>query len=335
MIRCTASCLLMCVSLIATCSWAQAQSISGRRLQDITPPDVFAHVSLVRAELEDLRAYMGRPKDQSPEFPVSEAEPREVFFQALTLFRKANRMSFEQTRTREPEPAPPETKIMPGHVYAAVDQALQRIQSVKKKLRLDRQVDKDLPDPSKTPSDVFRSIVHANRQLNLLLERQFSPSDVFQQVTVAIAYTERLIEQFPGANSTVPTAPEFETNKVPGDVYRRLLGCFDKVQLITARSGRQVLKLGDVDDMEISRAAPSDVYDVASLVVSELAFVHAELPDAARPRKAYFPGRKFPSDVFQRVGILEKQLDQLAELVERNPEWLGGVRRDSPPEASE
>jgi len=196
---------------------------------------------------------------------------------------------------------------------------------VKKHLRLDMQFTKGAPDPSKTPSDVLRSIVQANRQLNLMLERKFAPGDVFQQVTVAIGNAERLIEQFPGESSTIPDPPKYEPNKIPADVYRRLLGCFATVQKITEQSGQQVLKLGQLDEAEISRAAPSDVYDVASLVVSELAYIRGELPDAALPRKVYFPGRKFPSDVLQRVGILEKQLAQLGKLVEQNTDWLGTV----------
>ena len=82
------------------------------------------------------------------------------------------------------------------------------------------------------------------------------------------------------------------------------------------------MKLDRLDDGRINRATPSDVYDIVSLLVSELAFLHAALPGAEPPHKSYFPGRKFPSDVYQRVGILEKQLAQLESLVERQPDWL-------------
>jgi hypothetical protein len=301
----------------------QAGSAQEKALQDIVPPDVFAHVDLVRQELDHLRKYMGRPKDATEEIPVSEAAPREVFFQAVTLFRKADRICFEQTRTRGQEPRPPRGTILPGHVFGAVDDALQRILAVKKKLGLDEQFTEQPPNDSKTPSDVLRSIVQANRQLNLMLERQFAPSDVFQQVTVAVGYTERLIEQFPDEDSTIPAPPPYQRDKIPADVYRRMLDNFATIQKITGQSGRQVLQLGELDDAEIASAAPSDVYDIASLVVSELAYLHEEVPDAELPRKVYYPGRKFPSDVFQRAGILEKQLAQLAELVEANPDWLG------------
>ena len=315
---------LIAISL-AILSSAHAQATAAKGIEDITPPDVLEHTNLVRMELEVIRAHMGRPKDVTQEFPVSEAEPREVFFQAVTLFRKADRMCFEQTRIRGKEPVPPKGRILPGHVYGAVNSALERVLIVKKHLRLDKQFTKAASDPSKTPSDVLRSIVQANRQLNLMLERKFAPSDVFQQVTVAVGIAERLIEQFPDEDSNIPDAPKFEPNKIPADVYRRLLDCFATVQKITKQSGKQVLKLGQLDEAEISRAAPSDVYDIASLVVSELAYMHGELPDAALPRKVYFPGRKFPSDVFQRVGILEKQLKQLETLVEQNRNWLGSV----------
>jgi hypothetical protein len=36
----------------------------------------------------------------------------------------------------------------------------------------------------------------------------------------------------------------------------------------------------------------------------------------------YYPGRKFPSDVYQRAGILKVQLNDLLTKVADNPGWL-------------
>ena len=67
---------------------------------------------------------------------------------------------------------------------------------------------------------------------------------------------------------------------------------------------------------------PSDVYDVASLLVSELAYLHARLPNAGAPRSSYNPGDKLPSHVYQRAGMLERQLSELNKWVEGSPDWL-------------
>jgi hypothetical protein len=212
---------LLLLSVLALLPAESTQAQAPPSLKEIEPPDVYVHVDHVRQELELLRAWMGRPRDERPELGISGAEPREVFFQAITLFRKADRLAFEQTQRRaRGAPRLPAGEIRPSHVYG------------------------------------------------------------------------------------------------------RLLDATDAIREIVLNSGLESLDLERPDQVEIDAAAPSDVYDIASLLVSELAHLHAKLPDPTPPREAYFPGRKFPSDVYQRAGILEAQLSSLRQLSAKNPEWL-------------
>ena len=63
---------------------------------------------------------------------------------------------------------------------------------------------------------------------------------------------------------------------------------------------------------------------MATLLVSELDYLWMHAEDVPPPHPAYYPGRKLPSHVDQRAGLLERQLSELAELVEANPTWLTG-----------
>jgi hypothetical protein len=171
-------------------------------------------------------------------------------------------------------------------------------------------------EPAKTHSDVFRSIVQANRQVNLLLNQQYAPSDVFQQVTLAVGYAAQLRTQFPGTR--MPEAPAFERRKRPADVYHRLIECFARVRAVMQYSGLNALTL----DRHPETVTPSDVYDIASLIVSELSFLHSQLDGVLAPPDAYYPGRKFPADVYQRAELLEALLIDLQTLVETSPSWL-------------
>jgi hypothetical protein len=65
-----------------------------------------------------------------------------------------------------------------------------------------------------------------------------------------------------------------------------------------------------------------DVYNLAAFIVSELRFLHAQADGALSPPEPYYPGRKFPSDVYQRAGLLEILLVDLQALVEAAPSWL-------------
>jgi hypothetical protein len=263
---------------------------------------------------------MGKPLDTRKKLGVEDVEAREVFFQALTLFRNADHLGFEQARQHAPAPSTPSGDIRPAHVYQVVDAALQSVRRVKETLGIDEQSKPPPRDPGKTPTDVFHSIVSANRQLNLLLERPFSPSDVFQEVTIAIGYSARLLAHFPGA-TRIPGTPPFEPRKQPADVYRRLVGCLDRIRQIADRSNVKMLALR-ISETDMVEATPSDVYDIATLVVSELAHLHAQLPGSQPAREVYYPGRKFPSHVYQRVGVLEEQLLELQRLVQHEPDWL-------------
>ncbi len=78
----------------------------------------------------------------------------------------------------------------------------------------------------------------------------------------------------------------------------------------------------EVHEGNVATAIPSDVYDVATLLVSELTYLWEQLDDVPSPRQAYYPGRRFPSHVYQRALLLERQLVELDQLVGSRPGWL-------------
>ena len=297
-----------------------AATATAQPRSEITPPDVFAHVQTLRAELELVRAEMGRPKSARAILIVSKAAPREVYFQAITLFRKTDQLQFEQLRRRSPLPKPPAGEPRPRHVYRAVDQSLKLLRAVKKDLGCTEQVAAVQRDAGKTPSDVFNAIVEAGQQINALLDQRFSPSNVYAQVTVAIKYASILLDEFPSA-TRIPKSPAFERRKRPADVFRRLIACFENMKRIGDLSGIKVLAL-QVNKKMVDQVEPAEVFDLASLLVSELAHLHLQVKKPGKTISSYYPGRKVPSHVFQRAGILQTQLVDLERYVKQNPGWL-------------
>ena len=287
---------------------------------EITPAHVFQQVALIRSEINLIRLEMGKPEVDPPPVKAEQAAPREVYFQAVTLFRKTDRLAFENTRGRIEEPPMPPGKIQPADVRAMVDTAIERVRSVKETLAITEQSVMPPLEPDIEPSLVFNAIIAASRELNQLLDQRFAPSDVYQQVTIAVAYLSRLLDE-PGEISTPPEPPPFERRKRPADVYRKLVHCFDEIHGVGKVSGINMLDL-EVDEKLLENVEPSDVYDIASLLVSELAHLHQQRAKAAPPRKVYNPGKKLPSDVYQRIGILCGQMDTLKKKVAANPEWL-------------
>jgi hypothetical protein len=165
--------------------------------------------------------------------------------------------------------------------------------------------------------------VETNRQLNLLLERHFSPSDVSQQVLLASQYAKRLLARFPQPHVTSATPP-LQRGKHPADVFLRLVECYAILEKIAQQSSIPVLHLDLPAAQSVGSSRqlePSDVYDLATLLVSDLAYFHAQLKSTDSPAPIPYPGRTFPSLVHQQATILLHQLQALEELVVNNPKW--------------
>ena len=208
----------------------------------VTPSHVYQHVGLVRSSIELIRLEMGKGVVPAPMIEVSLAEPRQVIFQALTLFRKADRLAFEHTGERVLEPSVPTGEIEPADVFAVVEQARDRVAQVTASLGITQE---PKPAPLQTglsPSQVFSAIVTANRELNQLLDRPFAPADVYQEVTKAIAYASRLLDTSERV-ATPPEPPPLERRKRPHDVYHRLLECYAGVHEVGKRSDVPMLEL--------------------------------------------------------------------------------------------
>lgn len=292
--------VLAAILLTATPSFAD---------QHHEPPDVFRLVTAVRDEIDHLRWYMGRPELEESPPAVRNVSPHEVYFQAATLFAKADRLAFELTLEEALPPPEPTGHIVPADVYAMVEAARKRLAYVADYLRIENEAELPVREASRTPTDVFKSVVQANRQLNLMLEHRFSPSDVFRQVTVAISYADSILAAHAHVEPPLPSASP-KPGMRPADVHRRLLRSFELVRRVGDKLGLRMLELDDWGDSP-EDIRPSDVFDVASLLVAELAYIHKNTPGAKKPRRIVRVRGKFPSDVYQRVGVLERLLKQL------------------------
>lgn len=328
-------CLLALVSVLAyageqppNAEQNQTGNVESRStsLKKIEPPDVFVHVALLRDELELIRHEIGHPKNKQPAVKVIHGSPRGAISQSRTLFRKANQLCFEQVREVGQIPRIPSTETASAQAYAVVDATLERVRRVKAKLGITKQSVEIARDARKTSIDVFISMVQANRQLNLLLDRQFTPSEAYEQVTAAIYYASRLLSRYPNA-TRIPKTPPLERGKRPRDVHRRLRKCLKHLQKIHQHWELKMIELQDVnDDRENEMITPNDVHDTASLLISELVYVLVQTGGKSTPMTSYYPGRKFPSHVYQRVGILEAQLIEIQKQIEQNPDLVRGVK---------
>ena len=311
----TVCCLSMLISSLISPLTVSAQS-------EITPPQVFAAVVELRNELELVRVAMQAPRETRTEIAVHGAQPREVYFQAVALVLKSSRLC---TQSFMPDFGPPAVAeinpprdLAPKHVWNQVQRAIGQIRCVKDNLQLADRAEPAIDDVRKTPNDVFKAIVQANRQMNLLLSIQFAPREVFALAHLANEHTAALLDELaPIWRVDAPALPDYVENKRPADVYERLIRCYTLIEQIARESGLMVLKIDETANPDL---VPSDVFDMASLVLSEIRYF-TTLVGMDIKFALFIPEQKVPSDVYQSVGQLETRLRVLARLVDIYPSW--------------
>jgi len=122
--------------------------------------------------------------------------------------------------------------------------------------------------------------------------------------------------------------------KRPVDVYFLLNKCYARIHAILEYSGIEALTLQipnlKPNDDESTNIRASDVYDLTTLLLSELAYLQGQLTDTVPAnQQAYARGFKVPSHVYQRAEVLLSQLIELETRVSENPDWLTRKRSHS------
>ncbi len=300
------------------------QDTTNTKQQFITSADVLARVELLRDELDLIRRIMGSPPPFRLEISVRGAAPRETYFHAYTLSDKAHRLAFEFTgRPERPLGILLSAETTPVNVYAVVSEALESIYQVKESLAIKKSARENPFDASTSSSQVLDAIIQANRELNNILYQQYSPLDVYEQVSLSINFATRLLEEFPG-RTPLPKAPAHQPAKTPADVFGQLVQLFSDINEIARVSGESTLDL-TVRSTTPDFITPSDVHDIAKMVLAELAYFYSLLQDPKPVDEPKYPrDRVLPSHVYQQVGILKAQLTQLKAAAGKQPNWLKG-----------
>ena len=297
--------------------------VAGQRDSHTAAPspacnELFACLTAFRQDLERLRLIMGEVQPPPLDIGLRNATPYDVYFQALALLQRTNRLAFEFMRTVEKPLPQPLTPIQLSDALPLVQEAYQVFRDVLAEPQIEASFALAPPLPAgsaevpttASASEAFALLFALNRQLNLVLERHFSPSDSYMQVTLAVAYAAQVLARYPDA-VRLPEEPPFEPGKQPTDTYLKLNACLQYLIQALHNLGlpAPVVEPHPLDKAQIT---PGDVFLLASLVVSQLDFLQQQLGISKPPRQVFYAGRKFPADVYQRAGMLQAQLVQLA-----------------------
>jgi len=273
------------------------------KLEGVLPGHCLAHAQRLLGDVALVRDELGRSEDARPPGDVANAKPRDCYFEALAAWNKAARLAAEigAPGARFVEASPAAKDIQPGHVLHVIDSIADQIARIKARLHVNDAVAEPAVDTERTPGDVLAVLIRVNRQISRSLERPFAPSDCYHAVALASAYAARM-----GATSEL--AP-FERKRQPRHCFEHLLACHQAVSNAITKHGQQATSAPSLP----SDVVPGDVYDLANLVLAEVAYLWSLTPNAM-PVHAYElvpSGYRLPAHVDQLARTLHAQLGKL------------------------
>lgn len=294
--------------------------------EEVRPSHVLREVLRVHATVESIRLRLGISGALKPAFDVSGATPYEVYFQALALLQKSNWLAREFDGEITPPPAltAPVHKIRPEHVLAVIEATYANLRPFQARIGIPPSPYPEGVSINTTPTDVYRAILDAGQMLNLLLRIRIQPPDVYREVTLASDYVGALLRMLDvNADTLHKTATQPE--HIPYDVFRNLTTSYATIKALAETSGTHTLELS-LKPRRLDRLYPGDNYDLASLVLAEVAFLYA-LADGDRqiPPLPHDPGDISDADVYDQVNGLNHRLSLLLDYARRRPDWLSST----------
>ena len=314
-------------AMLCFCVTAQPQQPdpTNGSASEVTSPEVFLEIMHLQYDLAALRYVVGQSAMSSSdpiELQIATAAPRHVFYQAQTLFRKANQLSEEladrrplplgevnaQWRRASPRPVPEGREISTADVLALATDIRDRIRAMLLLLRVNISITDSLEiDRSKQTEDVLMEMMKISSQINSMIHGEFRMRDVYEQVLVAINYAGDLGAGYPGSTKSAD-------RRKARDVYQRLADCLPLLRNVGTALDVQTLDLR-VSGTVSESVMPADAYDLATALISDLAYMvqQVDAEPTALPLGEYRrPRLVVATDVFELVGILETQLNALA-----------------------
>lgn len=287
----------------------------------ITPITSFANtnhlnyeVASVANQVNDISAYMGFKPDKCLHFAASKASPRELFFQAVLLASKANKLFAEVSNTvisvRAGNLEEPSKDISDAEVLLklkSVDDTLFQIRQL-----LHIQDHPNAPAASNHPTPINR-LIKINQTLNKLLERKTLPSDTYRISSLSLYYLGEVVIRTGAENPTLST--ELAHNAAPSDVFKLQLAIIEKLNNASAIIGLKTLHVKQQPcSLEIT---PDDVQTLSYIILSQVINIANQLGIHTHSIEGYYTGKKYPSDVLQRNTTLLHQVDALLKKLDK------------------
>lgn len=297
--------------------------VSGRRLSEpetISNADVLSRVKLIRAQLDVIRRFVGRPTAPKTFLNVTGAHSREVYIQIYGLLHRVQRLGFEYVGTPITTLEPLRLKSTPATNFVLLNQILTTVLTVREYLGIKVPIPEKLEALETSESDVFNSVVALAQELEVLFDQKERDSEVYS----LIAYGQNLASLLSSHTSKKfrPLEPDFVPFKTHKDVYKILYDSYQEIEKIAEAYNLSVLSFS-LNEAMIAQASVAHVWELSVLMASELLFLNRAILNIEPNQRPFYHGRRFPSHSVQQATLLK----QVLKSIRRTPKSL---RRKAP-----
>ena len=305
-----------------TCFSYFSVSHADSNLAEKQPSDVLTLLYKVSNHIEIIAKYMGKDPSNCSKFIVSNARPREVYFQAIRLRKKANQLYYEVTDQEVIEQnnlMDQRKQISPSTVYKVVNNIEGTLRKIENFYKIEEGVTYKRAPKDTEPKDVYNQLLIDNQILDQLLDNHASPADSYRVATTSVYYAGELLETMPGVSHIVDE-PDYVVNKTADSVVDQQIAIIGKIKKINDVLNIKMLTLTRTQCKRQSNNV--NIQELSYIIFSEIVHIAKEKGVSLKNLEGYYPGKKYPSDIYQRNALLSRQLDLILRYVTKHPQWL-------------
>ncbi len=286
--------------------------------EEITPSDVFKQASILEMRLKLIYQEMGLTLPTNYNINVFNAEPREVYYQAISLFNTSNQLFFEFTGKQDSRIVQLKENIAPKDVLKVLKQIDEMFFFIERELKI-----KYLPQEIKVitaiPDMVFKKVTMLNHQVSDLLDVKTNARDVYYSLNFAVDYSKNLLKKCTKKDVNF-ILPEYVGGKTAKDMFMYLLDMFQIV--------KNIAKSFDIKTMDIVykkdknyNVTSNDVLVLSNIIVSELAYLNFKIGESPKMERTSI-SKKIISNNYQLVRGLKEQLNEIVSCIAKNPDFV-------------
>jgi hypothetical protein len=280
--------------------------------QNVTPSHAYQQSEIIVRELRLLREAVGADDYPIDPEPQTLKRPIQVYGKGLELLYKIGYAQEKFGLPKLPYKSIPTKKITPSDVMSLCKTIETEILKIKTYLAIPTSIE-DVPlVKSKVPSNVYENLWRAS-YLTDYLSGAIKPNDVYSYTEAMIGditiFAKAYNIKFNGLK-----IPPLKTGIRPKDVAAQGVQNLQKLIRIEKKLG---YRASIVPTMTLSRASPSDVFDIVGMLMSELAYLKSQNNITGSAKFVVAEGKKTPADVLQRMQYAGSLLDRTLAGVKR------------------